>query len=188
MFSVDLESAYHHVEIHDSSWQNLGFEWQGKQYLFTVLPFGLSSACWVFTKLTRELVGHWRAQGVRLIHYLDDFLFAVARDSDGGYSNFYRVQKHILQDIKDAGFSLSELKLQLDPRQSIPFLGLNHPCSAEFADRRTGQGSRVQRHPSQATSWWTAHPCQIARKAHRSAAVHGTSARSCCQDLHPCYL
>lgn len=55
LFSVDLESAYHHVDMHPSAWDYLGFEWQGQYYVFTVLPFGLSTACWVFTKITREL-------------------------------------------------------------------------------------------------------------------------------------
>ena len=50
----------------------------------TVMPFGLCPACWVFTKLTNELVGHWRSQGIKLVHYLDDFLFAVPGDANGG--------------------------------------------------------------------------------------------------------
>ena len=73
MFSVDLEKAYHHVDMHQSTWDYLGFSWLGKTYTFTVMPFGLSPACWVFTKLTNELVGYWRARGIRLVHYLDDF-------------------------------------------------------------------------------------------------------------------
>lgn len=123
MFSVDLEAAYHHVDIHQSSWTYLGFLWQGKTYVFTVLPFGLSPACWVFTKLTHELVGRWRARGVRMVHYLDDFLFAVARDADGGSSTFSRVQRDVLGDIDAAGFSLAVPKLQLEARQALVFLG-----------------------------------------------------------------
>ena len=73
MFSVDLEAAYHHVDMHESTWTYLGFRWQGKTYVFTILPFGLSPVCYVFSKLTHELVGRWRARGIRLIHYLDDF-------------------------------------------------------------------------------------------------------------------
>jgi len=42
MFSVDLEKAYHHVDMHESTWDYLGFSWLGKTYAFTVLPFGLS--------------------------------------------------------------------------------------------------------------------------------------------------
>ncbi|CAL8470818.1 g10360 [Coccomyxa elongata] len=119
LFSVDLEAAYHHVEMHPSSWRYLGFCWEGQYYVFTVLPFGLNTACWVFTKLTRELVSHWRGQGIRSVHYLDDFLFAVPKDVDGGDTQFRAVQAKILADIKAAGFSLSEPKLKLDPSQAL---------------------------------------------------------------------
>ena len=45
MFLVDLEKAYHHVDMHQSTWDYLGFSWLGKTYTFTVMPFGLSPAC-----------------------------------------------------------------------------------------------------------------------------------------------
>ncbi|CAL8461715.1 g1246 [Coccomyxa elongata] len=125
LFSVDLEAAYHHVEMHPSSWKYLGFCWEGQYYVFTVLPFGLNTACWVFTKLTRELVSHWRGQGIRSVHYLDDFLFAIPKDVDGGDTQFRAVQAKILADIKAAGFSLSEPKLKLDPSQELLFWQAN---------------------------------------------------------------
>ena len=81
----------------------------------TVMPFGLSPACWVFTKLTNELVGRWRSHGIKLVHYLDDFLFAVAGDATGEHSLFKSVQQRVLSDIQAAGFSLSIPKLVLEP-------------------------------------------------------------------------
>ena len=86
------------------------------------MPFGLSPACWVFTKLMNELVGHWRSHGIRLV-YLDDFLFAVAGDATGEHSLFKSVQQRVLSDIQAAGFSLSIPKLVLTPQKSIKFLG-----------------------------------------------------------------
>ena len=56
MFSFDLKSGYHHVEILEGHQTYLGFSWkhsnsnQVKFYVFTVLPFGLSSASHVCTK------------------------------------------------------------------------------------------------------------------------------------------
>ena len=88
-----------------------------------MLPFGLTSSCWVFTKLTRELVGHWRAKGIRLIHYLDDFLFGVRRDKDAGTSVFKAVQSLVMRDFRLAGFSFSEKKLKLAAVRRIEFLG-----------------------------------------------------------------
>ena len=54
--TFDLKSGYHHVDINEQSQEFLGFAWQQAFYVFTVLPFGLSSACYVFTKLLRPLV------------------------------------------------------------------------------------------------------------------------------------
>ena len=55
MFIFDLKSGYHHVDIHKDSQMYLGFSWgegaNRKFYMFYVLPFGLTSACYVFTKL-----------------------------------------------------------------------------------------------------------------------------------------
>ena len=70
MFSFDLKSGYHHVDIAKEHWKYLGFSWESRFYVFTVLPFGLSSACYIFTKLVRPLVRYWRERGLRVIVYL----------------------------------------------------------------------------------------------------------------------
>ena len=42
--------------------------------MFTVLPFGLSLAPYIFTKVVRVLVRYWRSHAVRITVYLDDRL------------------------------------------------------------------------------------------------------------------
>lgn len=74
--TFDLKSGYHHVDIHPDYWQFLGFSWNEKGhrkfYVFKVLPFGLATACYVFTKLLRPLVRRWRSLGLKIILYIDD--------------------------------------------------------------------------------------------------------------------
>ena len=41
-------------------------------YAFTVLPFGLSTAPYVFAKLLKPLEKHWRLQGICIAIFLDD--------------------------------------------------------------------------------------------------------------------
>ena len=58
----NLKSGYHQVDIHADYWQNLGFSWKGENgvivyYMFRVLPFGLATAPFVFTKLLKPLHG-----------------------------------------------------------------------------------------------------------------------------------
>ena len=61
-FKFDLKKGYHHLEIHKECQTLLGFSWEfaniWKYFVFTVLPFGLSSAAMIFTKLLRPLVSY----------------------------------------------------------------------------------------------------------------------------------
>jgi len=68
-FIFDLKSAYHHNEIFDEQKQYLGFAWRTNYYVFSVLPFGLSTSGFIFDKVMRHLVKFWHAQGIRLIMY-----------------------------------------------------------------------------------------------------------------------
>jgi len=58
MTSIDLQDAFLHVLIHSSLHKYLQFHWKGKQYQFRVLPFGLSLAPFVFTKILKPVL-HW---------------------------------------------------------------------------------------------------------------------------------
>jgi hypothetical protein len=42
--------------------------------IFLVFPFGLSSACYIFTKITRPLIKKWRGERKQVLMYLDDGL------------------------------------------------------------------------------------------------------------------
>ena len=75
MYKFDLKSGYHHIDICQSHQQFLGFKWHldgcvDRYFCFTVLPFGLSSAPYLFTKFFRPLVRHWRSLGIHLVLYL----------------------------------------------------------------------------------------------------------------------
>lgn len=78
--TCDLSSAYHHVEMHPDSRPFLGFEWGGEYFHFSVLPFGLSTAPWLFTKVFSHCARFLRSPGLSLgiLSYLDDVIFAAA--------------------------------------------------------------------------------------------------------------
>ena len=67
LFTWDLKSGYHHVDICPDHQKYLGFAWPFsgviRYFTFAVLPFGLSSACFCFTKLMHTLVRRWRSMG-----------------------------------------------------------------------------------------------------------------------------
>ena len=72
----DLKSGYNHVDIFDEHQTFLGFSsiknGKCKLYVFTVLPFGLSTAPYIFTRVLRPLVSFWHSHGIKITQYLDD--------------------------------------------------------------------------------------------------------------------
>ena len=118
LFSFDLNSGYHHVDIAREHWKYLGFTWQNRHYVFTVLPFGLSSACYIFTKLVCPLVKYWQAQGLRIIVYLDDGLCAM-----NGETNALEASALVHSTLGRAGFVAHATKCIWKPTQSLQWLG-----------------------------------------------------------------
>jgi hypothetical protein len=51
------------------SWE---FDGHTRYIQFNVLPFGLTSALYIFTKLTRPIIKKWRSEGKTILVYLDD--------------------------------------------------------------------------------------------------------------------
>ena len=111
----DLRSAYHHIDIHKDSQKFLGFEWVGKWFVFTVLPFGLSTACYVFTKVLRPLV---RSQGIRVVLYIDDGIVLASSEVEGN------AMSNIVQDtLEQTGFLCHPDKCNWTPAQVGCWLG-----------------------------------------------------------------
>ena len=122
LFTFDLQSAYHHLEIADDYKEYLGFSWElngrKKWFVFNVLPFGLSTGPFIFTKLGRVLVRHWRSEGINIFLYLDDGI--------GGAASLDRARilsTQVKQDLKNCGFLLSEEKCLCEPKQRAVWLG-----------------------------------------------------------------
>ena len=76
--TIDVSSAYHHVEMHETAQPYLGFEWGGVFYKFVVLPFGISTAPRIFSMVMGHCVRFLRYKGANLIAWLDDLIFAHA--------------------------------------------------------------------------------------------------------------
>ena len=65
--TMDLKDAYLSVAVVQDHRKFLRFTWEGKTLQFTCLPFGLSSAPRVFTKLLRPVMALLRRQGLRSV-------------------------------------------------------------------------------------------------------------------------
>ena len=96
----------------------LRFQRKDKAYQFNCLPFGLSSAPWVFTKTTRPVVVTLQELGLRLIIYIDDTL--VMAETESLLRNNVTTVIYLLENL---GLVINYPKSELSPTQAIEFLG-----------------------------------------------------------------
>ena len=134
MVKFDLRSRYHHVDINNKFQKYLCFSWevngqvkylcfswevngQVKYFIFSVLPFGLTFAPFVFTKLMREIVRYWRTLTFLVIIYLND---GWCRHDKNSCQNF---SKSIRKYLVSAGFIVNDEKSVWEPIQRLEWLG-----------------------------------------------------------------
>ena len=140
MFSFDLKNGYHHIDIAQEHQTFLGFSWRAPDsinkifYIFTVLPFGLSSAPYVFTKVLKPLKKYWRIQGLCIAIFLDDG-WAFVRDREGCRNK----ARDVRADLCNAGFFVNEDKPVWEPTKVLDWLGITWNSvlgSLEIVERR----------------------------------------------------
>ncbi|CAG7823939.1 unnamed protein product, partial [Allacma fusca] len=116
---IDLEDAYYSVTIHSEDRKFLQFRWQGKLYQYCSLPVGLATAPFVFTKLLKPVVAFLRAQGLRLIRYLDDMLLMSSLQED-----LSEELTLCANTLTWCGYTINTKKSMFTPVQEIEFLGV----------------------------------------------------------------
>ncbi|XP_060077421.1 uncharacterized protein LOC132556975 [Ylistrum balloti] len=123
LFSFDLKSAYHHIEIFSDHREYLGFSWDfvgvTKYFVLNVLPFGLSTAGYVFSKVTRELIEYWRSKGHKVIMYLNDGL-----GGHGLQEQALKLSNEVKVDLNRFGFLIADEKCSWKPCLEADWLGL----------------------------------------------------------------
>ena len=123
LFKFDLKYRYHHVEVFPDRRKYLAIACDFgdgvlKYFQFAVLPFGLSSAPYLFTKLSKPVVTSWRCKGIPMVIFLDDGL--------GGGVNSINAKINRLTvnaDLLKFGFIINEVKSLWEPVQNITWLG-----------------------------------------------------------------
>ena len=117
--SIDLTDAYLHVPIHHSSRKYLRFLFDGVVYQFRVLPFGLSTAPFVFTKLMVVVAAAVRRTGSPVIQYFDDWLLHQAQRSTllTNLTSAWDV-------IQSVGLIPNREKSDLVPSQTFTYVGM----------------------------------------------------------------
>ena len=116
--SIDLKDAYLHIPIHPSQFRWLRFMINKQAYAFRSLPFGLSTAPRVFTRVVKEVGACLRRRGIQIYMYLDDWLILgpTARET-------VNITQTVMKIVSELGFIINIEKSCLTPSQTPSFLG-----------------------------------------------------------------
>ena len=119
---IDLRDAYWHVPIAKSFQKFLAFSLPmpdgQNSFAFQAMPFGLSIAPRIFTKLCAVLVRRLKERGVEVYAYLDDWLVVAESEKESRAAT-----ARVVRLLEAVGFILNRDKSHLTPTQSIEWLG-----------------------------------------------------------------
>ena len=116
---LDLQSAYRIVPVDPVDRLLLGMVWRDKLYLDAALPFGLRSAPKIFNAIADALQWIMEARGIKVIHYLDDFLLFGAPGSE----ECLRSRQAMEKLCEDLGVPIATHKTE-GPSCRLTFLGI----------------------------------------------------------------
>jgi len=68
-----MRKAFRQIRVDPGDIRLLGFRWEGRIYIDTVLAMGLRSAAYICQRLTNSISFIYRKQGFGIVNYLDDF-------------------------------------------------------------------------------------------------------------------
>ena len=122
--SLDLSDAYLHVPMHRSTRRFLRFAIDGIVYSFKALPFGLSLALWVITRLVDAVVAVVRRSTTSQISiYLDDLL------QKNQLATVLEHDLHVLMGhLHFLGFQVNLLKSDLNPSTDLFISACTSSC------------------------------------------------------------
>lgn len=118
LVSLDLQDAYLHVPIYEPHRKYLRFVFDNRHYQWKVLPFGISTAPWLFTRITAPITRFLHLRSIQFDPYIDDCLMShpVSR-------LLRRHRDCALQLLRQLGWIINLDKSHLDPTQELTFIG-----------------------------------------------------------------
>ena len=156
--TIDLKHACFTIPIHPDHYKYLRFEWNSTLFKFICLPFVLSSAPRVFTKVLKPFVGSTRNKGIRLVIYLDDMAIISA---------FRKLSSQeaviVVQILESLGFLINKEQSVLIPSQKMVFLGYVID-SVEIAVSLPEE--KLNKLKEQTLALWEIPQCSIRELAH----------------------
>ena len=116
--SLDLTDAYLHIPIYQSHRQYMRFCVQNQCYQWKAMCFGPTCAPRVFTKIVSVVAAYLRAQNIRMVVYLDDWMIV-----NQNKKQLIQDREKCLNLIVSLGFIVNKEKSSLIPDQVVTYLG-----------------------------------------------------------------
>ena len=161
MIKWDLKNGYHLIKIHKDFRKYLGFKFTHKGKIFygqyTVGPFGLRDLPYLFTKIFRVLVRHWRSRGLAVVKFLDDGICF----SDSNVKS-EEASLHIRKDLFRAGAFWSIKKSIWSPIKQCEWLG--YTWDSEFFSL-AGAPHRISKIKESCTKLLSLQSCHVKKLA-----------------------
>ena len=117
-FALDLSSAYSHIPVHPNSRKYLRFFWKNRAYQFRNLPFGLSSAPYIFSLIVSQVAKYFHRHAIFSHFYLDDWQFFA---DSAKILNQHKPQ--IIFIVSILGWLINFEKSDLDVSQQSVYIG-----------------------------------------------------------------
>ena len=123
--SIDFKDAYFYIPIQEQSRKYLRFHVQGQTYQFKALPFGLSTAPLEFTVVAKEVKLMAIHKGIRIHHYLDDWLVRAT-----SHQACLQHTQNLVEICQKLGWLVNLDKSELDSKQIFDFVGYQFDLKA----------------------------------------------------------
>ena len=121
MFTLDLSDAYFSIPLAEDQRKFFRFIWKNQIYEFLVMPFGLTSAPFIFTKLTKPIMAHLHSRGLRSNIFIDDVIGLIHKTVS--LCSAHAQRDYVIDLFRKLGFVINEKKSSLKMSHTKVYLG-----------------------------------------------------------------
>ena len=116
---LDLKDAYYNILLSALDSKFLAFALGNRIFTFLVLPFGLSTAPWAFTRVMKPIKKKLRRLGILISSFLDDFLILAS-----SYKEAVEHTAIVIDLLQRLGLEINWGKSSLVPMRRLEYLGV----------------------------------------------------------------
>ncbi|KAA6380866.1 MAG: hypothetical protein EZS28_023605, partial [Streblomastix strix] len=144
MVKIDLESAFHHIQVDQDFRPFLGFTFNHKYYQYKAMCFGVKHAPIIFLKTLRPVIKFIReVLHVRITAYCDDIIILHQNQEE----LIYKIQL-IINILTNFGFKISMNKSTKEDKPNVEQMEKDCSVSSNGKSEILGQLYRVSEFPA----------------------------------------